>query len=142
MDSKSQEHTILRDFILAGLINNISSNIHESYPQKLFETGTVFSKGNPVNEEIHLACVSAHNDANFSEIKSIIQSTLKTGFNIECSTKTSSHPTFAEGNTAEIIVNGKPYGIIGEIDSKVKENFKIRVPVVRFEIKLSGLIFD
>ncbi|KKK94032.1 hypothetical protein LCGC14_2686900, partial [marine sediment metagenome] len=113
------------------------------YPQKMFETGTVFSKGNPVNEEIHLACVNAHNDANFSEIKSIMQSTLKTGFNIECNTKTSSHPTFAEGSTAEIIINGKPYGIIGEIDSKVKEeNFKIRVPVVGFEIKLSGLIFD
>ena len=142
MDSKSQEHTILRDFILAGLINNLSSNIHETYPQKLFETGTVFSKGNPINEEIHLACVSAHNDANFSEIKSIMQSTLKTGFNIDSSTKTSSHPTFAEGSTAEIIVNGKPFGIIGEIDSKVRENFKIRVPVVGFEIKLSGLIFD
>lgn len=142
MDSKSQEHTILRDFILAGLINNISNNIHEPYPQKLFETGTVFSKGNPVNEEIHLACVSAHNDANFSEIKSIMQSTLKTGFNIECKTKTSSHPTFAKGSTAEIIIDGKPFGIIGEIDSKVKENFKIRVPVVGFEIKLSGLIFD
>ncbi len=142
MDSKSQEHTILRDFILAGLINNLSNNIHEPYPQKLFETGTVFSKGNPVNEEIHLACVSAHNDANFSEIKSIMQSTLKTGFNIECKTKTSSHPTFAKGSTAEIIVDGKPFGIIGEIDSKVKENFKIRVPVVGFEIKLSGLIFD
>ncbi|HXW03356.1 MAG TPA: phenylalanine--tRNA ligase subunit beta, partial [Nitrosarchaeum sp.] len=142
MDSKSQEHTILRDFILAGLINNLSNNIHEPYPQKLFETGTVFSKGNPVNEEIHLACVSAHNDANFSEIKSIMQSTLKTGFNIECKTKTSSHPTFAKGSTAEIIVDGKPFGIIGEIDSKVKENFKIRVPIVGFEIKLSGLIFD
>ncbi len=142
MDSKSQEHTILRDFILAGLISNLSSNIHEPYPQKTFETGTVFSKGNPVNEEIHLACICAHNDANFSEIKSILQSALKTGFNIQCETKTSSHPTFSEGNTAEIIVKGKPCGIIGKIDSKVIVNFRIRVPVFGFEVKLSGLIFD
>ena len=142
MNSRSQEHTILRDFILAGLINNLSNNIHESYPQKLFETGTIFLKGHPVNEEIHLACVCAHNDANFSEIKSIMQSTLKTGFNLESKTKTSSHPTFAEGSTAEILVKGRSYGIIGEISSKVKENFKIRVPLVGFELKLSGLIFD
>jgi len=142
MDSKSQEHNILRDFILAGLINSLASNIHEPYPQKLFETGTVFSKGNPVNEEIHLACVSAHNNTNFSEIKQIMQSALKTGFNIECKTKMSSHPTFSEGHTAEILIHGKPFGIIGEVDSKVKENFKIRVPVVGFEVKLSGLIFD
>ena len=44
LDSKSQEHTILRDSILPGLLENLSKNIHESYPQKLFETGTVFSK--------------------------------------------------------------------------------------------------
>ena len=142
MNSKSQEHTILRDSILAGLVNNLSNNIHELYPQKLFEIGTVFSKGNPIKEEIHLACVCVHNDANFSEIKSILQSALKTGFNIECKTKTSSNPTFAEGKIADILVNGKPFGIIGEIDSEVKENFKIRASVVGFEIKLSGLIFD
>ncbi len=141
-NSKSQEHTILRDSILPGLVNNLSNNIHELYPQKLFEIGTVFLKGNPIKEEFHLACVSAHNYANFSEIKSILQSTLKTGFNIECKTKTSSYPTFAEGSTAEIVVNGKSYGFIGKIDSGVKENFKIRVPIVGFEVKLSGLIFD
>ena len=142
MDSKSQEHTILQDFILAGLLNNLSSNIHEPYPQKLFEIGTIFSKRNPIDEEIHLACVSSHKDANFSEIKSILQSALKTGFNITCNTKTSTHPTFSKGRAAEIIVAGKSYGIIGEIDSKVRENFKIREPVVGFELKLSGLIFD
>ena len=142
MDSKSQEHTILQDFILAGLLNNLSSNIHEPYPQKLFEIGTIFSKRNPIDEEIHLACVSSHKDANFSEIKSILQSALKTGFNIVCNTKTSTHPTFSKGRAAEIIVAGKSYGIIGEIDSKVRENFKIREPVVGFELKLSGLIFD
>lgn len=42
LDSKSLEHTILRDAILPGLLENISKNIHESYPQKIFETGTVF----------------------------------------------------------------------------------------------------
>ncbi len=142
MDSKSQEHTILQDFILAGLLNNLSSNIHEAYPQKLFEIGTIFSKRNPIDEEIHLACVSSHKDANFSEIKSILQSALKTGFNITSNTKTSTHPTFSKGRAAEIIVAGKSYGIIGEIDSKVRGNFKIREPVVGFELKLSGLIFD
>ena len=142
MNSKSQEHTILQDFILAGLLNNLSSNIHEPYPQKLFEIGTIFSKRNPIDEEIHLACVSSHKDANFSEIKSILQSALKTGFNIVCNTRTSTYPTFSKGRVAEIIVAGKSYGIIGEIDSKVRENFKIREPVVGFELKLSGLIFD
>jgi phenylalanyl-tRNA synthetase beta chain len=143
-ESKSLEHTILRDAIIPGILENLSKNIHEQYPQKLFETGIVFSKGNPIQEDSHLAGISAHNDANFSEIKSILQSLLKIGFNIDSETKTSSHPIFSDGKTANILVNDKIVGILGEIDSKVIGNFKIReeVKVVGFEIKLSGLIFD
>ena len=44
VESKSSEHTILRDSLLPGLVENLSRNIHEAYPQRLFETGTVFSK--------------------------------------------------------------------------------------------------
>ena len=142
LDSKSQEHTILRDSILPGLIENLSRNIHESYPQKLFETGTIFSENNPIDEKLSFACVSAHQDTNFSEIKSILQAVLKMGFNLEIETKTSSHETFQKGRTASVFVNGKKIGIVGEINSKTIENYKIRVPVVGFEITLSGLIFD
>jgi phenylalanyl-tRNA synthetase beta chain len=142
LESKSQEHTILRDSIIPGLLENLSKNVHEQYPQKLFETGIVFSKENPITEKIHLAGISAHKDVSFSEIKSILQSSLKTGFNIDTETKTSSYPVFSEGRTANILVNNKTIGTLGEIDSKVIENFKIRVPLAAFEIQLSGLIFD
>ena len=142
IESKSLEHTILRDSIIPGLLENLSKNIHEQYPQQLFEIGTIFNKANPISERINLACVTAHKEANFSETKSVLQSALKTGFNIECQTKASSHPTFAKGRTADIIVDNKTIGVIGEVDSKIIENFKLRVPVVGFEITLSGLIFD
>ncbi len=142
LDSKSQEHTILRDSILPELLENLSRNIHASYPQKLFETGIVFSKGNPINEITNFAGISSHQDASFTEIKSILQSTLKIGFNLEIETKTSSHPTFEEGRTASILHHGKIIGIIGEINTKTIENYKIRVPVVGFEIYLSDLIID
>jgi len=142
LDSKSQEHTILRDSILPGLLENLSRNIHESYPQKLFETGTIFLEDNPINEKTSFAAVSAHQDANFTEIKSILQAALQTGFSLEIKTKTSTHDTFEKGRTASILVNGKTIGVMGEINSKSIENYKIRVPVVGFEIHLSGLIFD
>ena len=46
------------------------------------------------------------------------------------------------GRFSDVFVNGKKIGHIGEIDSSVLENFKIRTSVVGFEINLSGLIFD
>ena len=140
LDSKSQEHTILRDTILPGLLENLSKNIHESYPQKMFETGTVFTLDDPISEKTNLSSISAHKDANFTEIKSILQSALKTGFGIHIDTQTTTHPSFEEGRCANIIVNKKSIGIIGEINSKIIENYKIRVPVVGFEISLSESI--
>ncbi len=139
-ESKSQEHTVLRDSILPGLLENLSKNIHEQYPQKLFETGIVFSGNSPIAESISLACVSAHKDSGYTEIKSVLQSLLKTDSNIECKTKTAQDPMFEKGKTAEILVNGKKIGLVGEIDSQVIENFKIRVPVSGFEIILSDFL--
>ena len=144
LDSKSQEHTILRDSILPGLLENLSKNIHESYPQKLFEVGTVFSKAKPIHEAINLAGVIAYKESNYSEMKSVLQSILKTGFKIDSKTKTPKDNviTFANGRHSDIFVGEKSVGTIGEINSDVLDNFKIRTSVVGFEIKLSGLIFD
>ena len=140
LDSKSQEHTILRDSILPGLIENLSRNIHESYPQKMFETGGIFNLDNPISEKTNLSAISAHKDANFTKIKSVLQTVLKIGFGIEIQTKTAVNSSFEDGHCANIIFNGNIIGIIGEIDSKIIDNYKIRVPVVGFEISLSDSI--
>ena len=140
LDSKSLEHTILRDSILPGLLENLSRNIHESYPQKIFETGTVFSIGDPISEKFSFSGISAHKDANFTEIKSVLQSALKTGFGIDIETKTTINPTFEDGHCATIILNEKSIGVMGKIHSKIVENYKIRVPVMGFEMSLSESI--
>ena len=144
LDSKSQEHTILRDSLLSGLLENLSKNIHETYPQKLFETGVIFTKGKPIGESINLAVVMAHKDTNFSEIKAILQSILRTQFKIECKTKPSSESQelFAKGKYADVYVNDKKIGEMGEICNEILDNFRIRTSVVGFEITLSGLIFE
>jgi len=140
LDSKSQEHTILRDSIFPGLIENLSRNIHASYPQKIFETGSIFNLDNPVSEKTNLAVVSAHKDANFTEIKSVLETALKIGFGIQIETKTAINPSFKNGHCANVIFNKNIIGIIGEIDSQIIDDYKIRVPVVGFEISLSDSI--
>jgi phenylalanyl-tRNA synthetase beta chain len=139
-DSKSQEHIILRDALLPGMMEILSRNIHESYPQKIFEIGTVFEKDSTIKEIIHLACLSAHKDVNFTEVKSVLQSLLKTGFNLSCDTIAQKESMFVDGRTGSIMVSGKRLGTVGEIDPKISDNFKLRTPVAGFEMNLSGLI--
>jgi phenylalanyl-tRNA synthetase beta chain len=140
LDSKSQEHTILRDSILPGLLENLSRNIHESYPQKMFETGGIFNLDKLISEKTNLSVISAHKDANFTEIKSVLQTLLKIGFGIQIETQTTSNSSFKNGHCANIIFNKNIIGIIGQIDSTIIDNYKIRVPVVGFEISLSDSI--
>jgi phenylalanyl-tRNA synthetase beta chain len=129
---------------LPGLVENLSKNIHESYPQRLFETGTVFSNTKQISESISLAGVIGYKESNYSEMKAILQSILKIGFKIDTKTKTPKEniPMFTVGRYSNIFVGEKLIGNIGEINSNVLDNFKIRTSVVGFEIKLSGLIFD
>jgi len=138
LDSKSLEHTILRDSLLPGLIDTLAKNIHESYPQKLFEVGTIFNKTSSITEETHLCATSSHKDANFSEMKSVLQSVIQLIFGKTCETKTTTHPTFEKGHVANITVDEKIIGIIGEISKSTKDNFKLRESIVSFEIKLPG----
>ena len=49
---------------------------------------------------------------------------------------------FMVGRCAEILVDDKVAGVIGEITPLALENFKIRVPVAAFEIYLSSIITD
>lgn len=140
VDSKSQEHIILRDMLLPGMMEVLSRNIHESYPQRIFEIGTVFEKDSPIKEVIHMACLSAHKDVNFTEIKSVLQSLLKTSFNLSCDTVTQKEPMFVEGRTGSIVVAEKRVGTVGEINQKISDNFKLRTTISGFEIKLTGLV--
>jgi phenylalanyl-tRNA synthetase beta chain len=48
-------------------------------------------------------------------------------------------PSFISGRCAEIIINKKSIGIIGEIHPKVLSKWKLRMPAVSLEINLDDL---
>jgi phenylalanyl-tRNA synthetase beta chain len=138
--AKSAEHEILRDTLIPSLLNSLSYNVHEEYPQKLFEIGKVFQCSNGINEYWSLGVVVAHNNSGYTEAKAILQTLLKTGFGKTAVTKATTHPMFINGRCANINVDDKYLGIIGEITPLAIDNFKIRVPVVAFELNLSSFL--
>jgi phenylalanyl-tRNA synthetase beta chain len=140
--SKSAEHEILRDSLVPSLLQSLSRNVHEEYPQRLFEIGKTFRKNGGVSESWNVGAVVAHADAGYTEARSAMQALLKSCFGKDVVTKAAQSPMFMEGRCAEIIVDDRAAGIIGEVTPLALENFKLRVPVAAFEIDLSGIIKD
>jgi phenylalanyl-tRNA synthetase beta chain len=135
--TKSAEHEVLRDSLIPPLLQSLSRNVHEEYPQKLFEIGKTFSKtGGRIGESWKIAVVIAHGEAGYTEAKSALQ-VLFAAFGLHVSTKASSGPLFIKGRCAAITAGGREIGIIGEITPLAIDNFKLRVPVAAFEVDLS-----
>jgi phenylalanyl-tRNA synthetase beta chain len=138
--TKSIEHEILRESLIPSLIQTLSHNIHEDYPQKLFEVGKVFERRDRINEYWNLGVVVTHSKANYTEGKSIVQTFLKTSFGKEAVTKPNVNATLVQGRSSDIIVDGLSVGYIGEITPSVSEQFKLRVPLVAAELNLSQIM--
>ncbi|HKI07676.1 MAG TPA: phenylalanine--tRNA ligase subunit beta, partial [Nitrososphaeraceae archaeon] len=49
-ETKSAEYEVLRESLVPSLLHTLSHNIHEVYPQKLFEIGKVFGLSDCMNE--------------------------------------------------------------------------------------------
>lgn len=142
-ETKSTEHEVLRSSLVPSLLQSLSRNVHEEYPQRLFEIGKTFHKqDNKIVERWCVAAVTAHGEANFTEIKSAMQALLFSGFGVstDVTTRAFDSPLYTKGRCAKIFATNKDIGIIGEIRPFAIDNFKLRVPVSAFEIDLSALL--
>ena len=139
-DSKSDEHDLLRQSLLPSLLFSLSKNIHEEYPQKLFEIGSVFGREKVNFERCNLCCVDAFNGVTFSEIRAILQALMEVCFDSKFETNQSENSSFVKGRCADIINNGRIIGQIGEISPLLIDSFKIKMPVAAFELDLTELL--
>jgi phenylalanyl-tRNA synthetase beta chain len=139
-DPKSSEHQILRSSLLPSLLNSLSHNIHEEYPQRLFEIGKVFSLSKNPLENWNVCAVVAHDSADYTEIKSIVQTLITNGLRKRFLASASSSGLFLHGRGADICIEKERVGHLGEVHPTIIEKFKIRVPVVGFEIDLSPFL--
>ena len=140
-DSKNTEFELLRNSLIPSLINTFSNNIHEKYPQKLFEIGKTFSTTNNEIIENWSLCVSiAHNTTDYTEIKSNLESFMRYCFNAFVTTPKYDTNYFLTGHSARIFLKDQIIGEIGEIHPQVLENLNLRTLISIFEFNLSAVI--
>ncbi|HYZ94851.1 MAG TPA: hypothetical protein VE566_03760, partial [Nitrososphaeraceae archaeon] len=142
--TKSTEYEVLRESLIPSLLYTLSHNIHEVYPQKIFEIGKVFTLTGFTKEHWNIGAAIAHNLATYTEAKSVLQELINECFGaqqtITISTPATNNDMYIDGRCANILSNEKKVGVIGEIAPLCLENFKLRVPVVAFELNMSYLL--
>jgi phenylalanyl-tRNA synthetase beta chain len=132
VEESKTDYTILRKDLTHYLLKILSENVDSEYPQRIFEIGKVF---NSATEEEHLAL--AITPSNFTEVRQVIEyfsKMINLKISISEPDKIPSH--FIDGRVAELKIENKTIGFLGEIHPKILKNWKIKMPVSLFEINL------
>ena len=138
---KTVEHEYLRDSLISSLLMTLERNIHEEYPQRIFEVGKVFTRktSNESKEEYRVAVAIAHTNANYTEAKSYLEAFLNQLSGLSCETKHLENKLYIHGRGATIEVRKNNAGTIGEVAPEVLEAFSLRVPVSIFELSIEEI---
>jgi phenylalanyl-tRNA synthetase beta chain len=140
---KTQEYNVLRYSIIPQLLQVLSSNVHEQYPQKIFEIGRSFEiaeNNQSVIENIKVSAMISHSETTFTEIKSTTISILDYLGVKNYKMDASSHDYFINGRCALIHNNDAHIGILGEISPSYISQSSLRNPVTALEINLTKLL--
>jgi len=135
--------TCLRNWLLPSLIEFVSNNLHVECPQKLFELGKVTlldeKRETRTRDEDRLAAIIYDANASFTEAKSTLEAFMM-NFGLEWQIKETEHPSFIDGRAGKAIVKGTEVGILGEINPKVLEKWKLENPAAAFELDVEKMI--
>jgi len=139
----SQSVEVLRQWLLPSLLRVEAASSRSFYPHYLFEAGEV-ALPDPAAEtgsrtELRLCGLCAHPDATFSESHSFLE-LLCFYLNKAYQLRAIAHPSFLEGRIAEVVVEDKAVGLIGELHPEVLERWQIGVPCSMFELALNPLL--
>ena len=143
----SKEYNTTRIRILPKLMETLLYNRSEEKPIKIFEVGDIIllapKEETGAKREVHLSAVTYHEDADFTEIRSILDFIMTSlGHYSNYQVKPGKNPTYISGRYGEIYLNSSIIGEIGEVHPEVLVNFKLEFPVAALELNLELLIED
>ena len=136
----TQDHTMLRQYILPSLLNLLSANRHHELPQKVHELGTVVRDSRNASR---VAWACAEVGGGFSAAKGIASSLLRDlGADltkVKWMSISEKEGPWIKGRGAKIMLNGLELGQIGEIDPNVSFQFGLRAPIQAGEFNVDAL---
>ncbi len=134
----SEGHTCLRAWLTPSLLAVLRKSKHRELPQRIFEVGDVLLNA---KRRKHLAALSIHPKASFTEAKSLVEGVMR-----DLSSKfyvvASDSGAYIPGRGAQIVFEDEMVGSFGELHPEVISNFDLGNPIVGFELDLERVIRD
>ena len=138
----SEAYEILRTWALPSLVMVLENNTHRTYPQHLAEIGLAAEIDGDVPtgaaERRTVAAVLADAEASYEDARGRVQ-TLVGAFGNRLETPPTDHPSFIDGRTAAIVVDGETVGVLGELHPELLVEHDLELPVAAFELRLDAL---
>jgi phenylalanyl-tRNA synthetase beta chain len=139
----SENYEYVRNSSLPFLLNAEAVSGHAAYPHRVFEVGKVARFDPDENHGVStidaLCFVNADAEANFTDISGNV-SILMYYLSREYKVRECEDPRFISGRQAEVVVDGRPVGVFGELHPQVLENFGVTVPATACELNLARLL--
>ncbi|XP_031564796.1 phenylalanine--tRNA ligase beta subunit-like [Actinia tenebrosa] len=152
---KTQEFQVARTTLLPGLLKTICSNKKMPLPIRLFEMSDVVYKDDKkdvgARNNRRFCAVNYNKTPGFEVIHGLLDRTMQLleikptadktkdpqqGYHL----KQHNDSTFFPGRCGEVIVNGKPVGIVGVLHPDVISRFDLNLPCAALEIDIEALI--
>ena len=140
----STDYSIIRNDLLPSLMKNLAVSKHHVFPQRMFEVSDVIKLNDNsetfTERRVHTAAVTSHPTANFTEIKSILESLLINLGYKDWTVEETNDPSFLPGRVAKFSLGNMDLGVVGEIHPEVLNNFELENPTSAFEIDIQKII--
>ncbi len=129
----------VRNSILPNLLGTEAASAHAAYPHRVFEVGKITRRDPAENtgSRTHnaLAFLVSDREAGFNEVDAHLLA-LCYYLGVEPKLSPAEDPRFISGRAAEIRVDGRRVGILGEIHPRVLDGWGIQMPCAAAEISL------
>lgn len=140
IESSKTEYKLLRPSLTIPILRTLSENKNAEYPQKLFETGTIFQRddGSETGISERRSLVLAITPGNFTEAKQVLDYMMRM-LNANYSLHEFEHEILIEGRAGKIVIEGREAGHVGEVHPSTLRNWKLKMPLAIVEIDLDEM---
>ena len=138
LNSLSETHDSMREYVIYSLLLNASFNKRNVYPQRMFELGTRYVNDKDIVEKESLACLML-GDFTVTNALQVLE-VLKTSFDITLNLIEKDHPLFIPGRSGLILHKKEIVGFLGELKPDLISDLEVEFPICGLELDIGCLL--